>query len=985
MGPRVSSRESVGREHTRALVEGMLEHAARGLPRVCLVAGEAGIGKTRLVGDLEGSAREAGFLVLHGESVEFGGDDLPYAPVVAALRDLPGAWLPDALDALPDEVRDELGALLPRTAQPSSEERFAGRFGQGRLYELLLELLGRLATDRAPVLLVLEDLHWADRSSRDLLAFLARNLHDERLVVVGTYRTDELEGDHPLRRLVPELARRPTVLRVELEPLSVADVGRQVEAITGRAVPAALAERLHARAGGNPFLVEELLAAGGEEVDAIPDTLADAVLLRVGRLDADDLLGVVAAAGGRVDHEVLERVAGTPDLPAALRSALDAHLLVRERDDRGVAFRHGLIGEVLYGRLLPQERTRMHRAIATALGDAPDAPAAQLAEHWHRAGEHADALRASIAAGLEASRVSAFAEARGHLERALELWDRVPAAEGSLPLDRVAVLARAAQAARFAGDARAAITFCEEALGRLDHDTDPVRAALLYERLGEYHFWDDATALDCYRQALRLLPEGAGRERARLRAAEGHALMGMRRWEESRACCEDAVATAIDAGAPDVELDARSTLALVLVFLGEPEAGERNFRQALDSAGRPGAGEEAVRAHLQLGELRRLRGDYEGAFDVMVRGEAAAARLGMRSSFGNFMQANGADDLLRLGRWDEVAARLEEQRRGALASTTAVMHHMVAGHLHALRGDADTARSHLTRADECMGEGLPSEFGTPLRAAWALLCLTAGDAEAAAGHVAEALAALGETKEPLYTPMLHSLGVRAEAERAELARGLRREADVAAAVRRARELTADLDALLAAWRGGEATPGAKANATLARAELSRAEGASDSQQWDAAVQAWEALSEPYPAAYARVRLAEALLRVGGDRAAAARELAAAHAVAVRLGATPLQRQAETLARHARISLDVPLARPAENGGPAEQLGLTSREAEVLCLLAEGLTNREIAGRLFISQKTVASHLAHIFDKLDVHSRVEAAGRAHQLGLVEGRS
>ena len=424
----------------------------------------------------------------------------------------------------------------------------------------------------------------------------------------------------------------------------------------------------------------------------------------------------------------------------------------------------------------------------------------------------------------------------------------------------------------------------------------------------------------------------------------------------------------------------------MLVFLGDSEAGERHFRQALAAADAPGAGEEAVRAHLRLGELRRLRGDHAGALEVMVRGEAAAARLGMRSSFGNFMHANGADDLLRLGRWDEVAARLEEERRRDLGSTTAVLHHTVAGHLHALRGDVDAARAELTRADDFMREGLPSEFGTPLRAAWAVQCMIAGEAEEAARHVAQALAALGETKEPLYTPVLYALGVRAEAERAALARTLRQHDDLDAVIDRARALTADLNRLLGVWRGGKTTPGAAANAALARAELSRVEGGNDPRRWEAVVHAWEALAEPHAAAYARLRLAEAVLLAGGERAAAGRELAAAHSAAAQLGAAPLRIDVETLARRARVALVAPTPPPAaERDGPADQLGLTSREAEVLCLLADGLTNREIATRLFISQKTVASHVAHIFDKLAVHSRVEAAGRAHQLGLVERRS
>ena len=483
-----------------------LESAAAGHPSLSLVSGEAGIGKTRLLGEIEAAARH--FVVLHGECLEFGGDELAYAPVTAALRGLPAEWTDEWLDALPAEARGALAAVLPRETP--------GTGGPGRLHELLLDLLGRLAAERAPLLLTLEDVHWADRSTLALLAFLARNLREERIAVVVTYRVDDALPPE-LRRLAAELSRRRSVTRIELEPLGRDDVALQLEALAGGPVPAGLADELHERAGGNPFFVEELFAAR----DALPTSVAEAVLARIERLD-QPALALLAAAGGRASHDLLERLDVTPD---ALRAALDAGVLVAEPD--GVAFRHGLIGEVVYERLLPAERRALHRAIAAAL-DA-HAPAAQRALQCDRAGLREQALAASVQAGLEAADVHAYAEAGVHFERALELWDS--------SVDRVELLARAAQAARFAGAPERAVALCREAIELTD---EPERKALLYERLGEFHFWDDEAALECYGHALALLPG-----EPRLLAAEGHALFGLRRWDEARERCE----AALEAGA----------------------------------------------------------------------------------------------------------------------------------------------------------------------------------------------------------------------------------------------------------------------------------------------------------------------------------------------------------------------------------------------------------------------------------------------------
>jgi DNA-binding CsgD family transcriptional regulator len=881
-----------------------LRDALRAPPALFLLSGEAGIGKTRLVTEVEAS----GCLVLHGDCLEFGGEAIAYAPVAAALRGLPQDWLDAHLAATTGEAARALAAVLPREIAGAGAPA-------AQLHELLLDLLGRLADAHGPVLLVLEDIQWADRSTLALLAFLARNLRDERLVALATLRVDD-ELAPAVRRLASELSRRERVHRIDLDPLTPEDVARQLAALAGERVPARFAHELHARAGGNPFFVEELYAAR-------TTTLTEAVLTRVERLD-DATLAVMAAIGGRASHELLERLGVAPD---ALRAGLDAGVFVRVPD--GVAFRHGLIGEVVYERLFPAERAALHRSIADALQDP-----AQRAHHCQRAGLRAEALAASMDAGIEAARMHAHAEAHVHFERALELADD--------SVDRVDLLSRAAQAARFSGDPERAVALCREALGL---ERDPPRRAALYERLGEFHFWDDQAALDCYERALELQP-GA----PRLLAAKGHALMGLRRWEESRACCE----AALSAGAAP-----RITLGVVLTFLGEPDAGEAHLREALALSV---SGEETARAFLHLGELLRVRGDHAGALQAMIDGEREAAQLGLRGSFGHFMFVNGADDLFRLGRWDEAAARLETAATMELSRTAAALRRATAVQLCVARGRLDAARKELEPAEH----ELPAEFAAPLAAARASLALAEGEFGSAAEHVA---GAMGGVEDPFYTSPLYSLAVHVEAERAEDARARRRAADPA----RAHWLLDALDALVE----GAISPDAHAHRALARAELTRVEGRAAPERWQEAAAAFDALAEPYPAALARLQEAEATLIAGADRSRAAPVLAAVRATAARLGAAPLLEAVDALARRARLALaDAPPPSAPEDGGA----GLTEREAEVLALLSEGLTNREIAARLFISVKTVGAHMAHIYDKLGVHSRVEAANRARRLGV-----
>ncbi len=447
MPTRVSSPLFIGRQPELEALTEAVERAREGAAAVILIGGEAGIGKTRLIDEVSARSIERGAIALQGGCVSLGdGGGLPFAPIVEALRRLP-ATLADGrfgeidFDSLRTPATLELGRLMPEFGTPSPAD--AGGTGrpewvQARIFEGVLALLRALG-DRAPVVCVLEDLHWADSSTRDLVAFLARNVRTERLVVVGTYRSDELHRRHPLRPWLAEMERLPRVRRIELSRFGRSELGAQVEAIIGHAPESDLLEAIGRRAEGNPFFIEELLAARGTGMDAsgLPATLREVLLSRVSALseEARHFLGMAAVDGRSVDPGLLAEVAARPEreLEAPLRESLAAQLLVSDRDDGSYRFRHALLAEAVYDDLLPSERRRLHAGYAAALDARPVPDGAEgasqlaaLAHHSTAAHEPVRALRAWVAAARAAADSYAFAESVRAYEHAIGLWDVVP-------------------------------------------------------------------------------------------------------------------------------------------------------------------------------------------------------------------------------------------------------------------------------------------------------------------------------------------------------------------------------------------------------------------------------------------------------------------------------------------------------------------------------------------------------------------------------
>ena len=1005
-----------------------LDDAASGQAVVALVSGDAGVGKTRLLTELTKLAGERGFTVLSGHCAELG-DSVPYLPLADALRDAthPASGtraLSPLLGALAS--RPVLSRLLPEQGDGEPADGDGSGIARQRLFGAVLGLLAELA-DANPVLLVLEDLHWADRSTRDLLTFLSRVLHRERIAVVGSYRSDDLHRRHPLRPVVAELLRLPAVTAVELGPLDPSAMAEHLTAMAGHRLEAAVLNGIMARADGNTYYAEELLsaAAGGA---ALPAGLAALLLGRVERLSAaaQQVLRVAAVAGPRADDGLIREVSGMPPTAYedAVREAVAQQLMVPVRADPGgprtpgrdtaralgefpgpggpgsprgpgadaerYAFRHALLREAVYADLLPGERTRLHAAIATLLSDAQRSDtslrgtAAEIAHHCLESHDIPGAFAASVRAAQEAQQLAAPAEAHRHFDRALSLWERVSDPEQLAGMDRGTLALASASNAAASGDVARAVQQLRRLNEYLAAGTHPVLASRAGERLAYFLLetgdFDDAAA--AARAAATVLPADPPTwQHARALATYAQTLLyatrdpaGADTEKRVQAVAEEARAAARAASAPWAEADALVTLGLLAEWNGRSKEAVELFTLAHRQASEARVLGVELRAAYQLARAQLERGDLGDAMATSHEGLRRTGETGLNlAPYGLDLQYLHYLGHYNDGSWDH-AQEIADGFTVRVSTIPEARLSAMALFMDVARGNPVVQERRIWMEPFWPADGFGEYIARGLLAEHALW---QGDIDTALAEVGTTLRAQRHDYGSYGPPVIRvaAVGLGACADRAERARAARDDGRVRDAIEKATELIEAAREAASYRRKPKFVLGVEGRGWLARAEAEwrRTQGHNDPQGWLAVLDAFGP-AFVYEAARSRWRLAEALAE-SGDRDEAQRQWRQAMQTAGELGAAPLRAALDSLARRARLSSAAP--------GPADgDLALlTAREQEVLRLLVEGRTNREIGAALYIAPKTASVHVSNILAKLGAASRTEAAAIAHREGLV----
>lgn len=992
----------VGRAEPLGVLTGAVDQALAGVAGAVVLSGDAGVGKTRLLAELLAEAERRGVTTVVGHCLDFGETALPFLPFTELFGRL-AEERPEAVEVVvanhPDVQR-----LLPahRRSAGATAPVADERVDRVALFEAVTAAFGELAQAN-PLLLVVEDAHWADESTRDLVGFLLSRLADQPLAVVVSYRSDDLHRRHPLRRIVAEWGRLPQVRRLDLTPLPAADVTALVHGLRPD-LAAASVRSIVDRADGNAFYAEELAtSAVGAAGPGVPPDLADLLLVRVDRMsDAGRRVARVLSVAGRpTPHDLVGAVSGLADgaLDDALRESVDAHLV--EARGEGYAFRHALMGEAVDDDLLPGERVRLHTAFARALRADPSLGSyAELALHARASHDLATAFEAGVKAGDEAFGVGAPAEAARHFELALELVDRVPDTDSIRA--RWALVTDLADVFLVAGYPERARALLDDALRDTGSRTPREQADLLYHSALLHYFFDERSlASEALEAGLALLADGPPDSiTIALLSIKARVLDSFAQWRQALEVARQAVDLADSPALTDSALarraaaDARATLTVLNRRTDDTGQTLRNLRELADHARAEGTVSVELRSRHNLGTVLYESGRLDDAvvlYDEVVRLGERTGQLW--SPYGLSSRIIRSTVLYELGRFDEALAGLAvadapPAQVAALASTRALV--------GAARGEDDAVVARSTRDAWLLDPQLAIIGG----AAEAEMLARAEGFEAGRAHLSDGIDLVAERwGEALFMARVRmaALAVALAADHATEITSADRPAVVAwaraqtVAGRRAARVAQPGSAVIgpegAAWRirleaewarlrrllDADASPPAVETGSpdgegedLLDDGDRATEAADHVALWQRVVTAFD-YGPRYELARSRARLADAQ-RVAGDAEAATATAALARETAHRLGARALLAELGGLATPPRRAVDATRAP-------------TAREQEVLVLIAEGRTNRQIAKALFISEKTVSVHVSNVLAKLGAAGRTEAAAIARREGLL----
>jgi len=1006
MRSRLTSSHFVGRAGELAELQRAFDEAASGRPGLVLVGGESGVGKTRLVSELEqrlmllgeeAGTGSPGVIFLRGQSLEQSDGDLPYAPLMGALRPVVRGRH-EALQELSASDRSQLATILPGLEEDGRErDPRPDPSGQLRLFEAMLELLEILA-ECEPLVLALEDVHWADRSTRAFIAFAARSLRQTRVLLLLSYRSDELHRRHPLRPLLSELERLDRARRIDLQPFDRDELTEALTDILGSAPSESLLKRLFERSEGNPLYTEELLAAGLDGRGAAPQSLRDAFIARIEELSPDaQRIARVVSVGRVLDEAALAAVTGLEldAVQAALRDAVSEQVLIACHET-GFGFRHALLREALHDDLLPGERSELHLALAhrleldCAVDDEQELERkTAIAGHYAAAGDQPAALRSTIAAARAAQHVFAFGEAADLADRALELWPRVQDPEQVAGVNHVDLLQIGARAHGDAGKRTRAESLLREALRELGPTADPGRYAYLLARLSRT-IWmlnQGAEALAAGERALAILPadEPVGVRPlilawlARMRFLRGN-------FQDAVADGERALELAVAAGDRESESNLLNTVGMSKAHLQQLDEGVVLLRRAIDVAVEADDLDGVATAYSNLAEVLGLAGRNREGLAIVREGLARLPRRYARRQ--DWLALTVSEQAYECGEWT--------QAREALAGTPArmmglmqIFRALCEVELELGTGDDEAAEQLLDTIAEAIAITTDPQWIGAYGAFRAELHARRGELDDARRYAEQGLGRLELcTDDAVRVARLSASAVAVEADRAQRARDLRDTAGRRDALARAR---IHMDRLRAAVLAGGAVE--QARLAQAKAEMARARGRGSAREWARAADAWDSIGRPYQVAQARWRQAECEI-AAGKRDVAAEVAGAALDGAEQLGSRWLADEVRTLIGRARLDAAGAHAAAGANGNGAgrdrtngaadvaeDPFGLTPRERQVLALVAQGATNRQIGQALYMAEKTASVHVSRILSKLDVQGRTEAAAVAHRLHLT----